>query len=57
MPARYRGARRRRRDHRADKANLPPADLLGQVQFLTPDQIGGSRRGIQANWGPMVADA
>ena len=41
----------------ADKANLPPADLLAKVQFLTADQQSAADAAIQANWGPMVADA
>ena len=41
----------------ADKANLPPADLLAQVQFLTEEQTAAADAAIQANWGPMVADA
>jgi putative spermidine/putrescine transport system substrate-binding protein len=40
-----------------DKANLPPADLLAQVQFLTDEQVAAADAAIQENWGPMVADA
>jgi putative spermidine/putrescine transport system substrate-binding protein len=41
----------------ADKANLPPADLLAQVSFLTQAQVDAANQTIQDNWGPMVADA
>jgi putative spermidine/putrescine transport system substrate-binding protein len=41
----------------ADRANLPPADLLAQVQFLTEEQVAAADAAIQENWGPMVADA
>lgn len=38
------------------KANLPPADLLDQVEFLTPDQIAKAKDVLAENWGPMVSD-
>ncbi|MBI4883607.1 MAG: extracellular solute-binding protein [Actinobacteria bacterium] len=40
----------------ADKANLPPADLLASVVFLTPEQSTAANDALLANWGPMVAD-
>ena len=40
-----------------DKANLPPADLLSEVVFLTPEQSTAANDLLLANWGPMVADA
>jgi putative spermidine/putrescine transport system substrate-binding protein len=39
------------------KKNLPPADLLDQVKFLTPAQIAAAKDVLATNWGPMVADA
>ena len=40
-----------------DEKNLPPAELLDQVAFLTPAQIAAASDVLKANWGPMVADA
>lgn len=39
------------------KKNLPPAELLDQVKFLTPKQIAAAKDTLAAQWGPMVADA
>ncbi|MEZ5217367.1 MAG: ABC transporter substrate-binding protein [Ilumatobacteraceae bacterium] len=39
------------------KKNLPPAELLDQVSFLTPSQIAAAKQALADNWGPMVADA
>ncbi len=39
------------------KGNLPPAELISQVKFLTPDQIAKAKEVLAAQWGPMVADA
>ncbi|MDO8363307.1 MAG: ABC transporter substrate-binding protein [Actinomycetota bacterium] len=38
------------------KANLPPADTLAQVVFLTAEQSEKANQMLQDNWGPMVAD-
>ena len=38
------------------KPNLPPDDLISQIQFLTPAQIAKAEDVLAANWGPMVAD-
>ncbi len=38
-------------------ANLPPAELLDQVSFLSPAQIAAAKDVLAENWGPMVADA
>ena len=55
-PLRQRWSRRARsRDDLAK--NLPPDDLISQIEFLTP---GADRQGqavLGENWGPMVADA
>ena len=39
------------------KGNLPRADILEQVSFLTADQTAAANEVLLANWGPMVADA
>ena len=39
------------------KKNLPPDELLSQINFLTPAQIASAKEVLAANWGPMVADA
>jgi putative spermidine/putrescine transport system substrate-binding protein len=39
------------------KKNLPPAELISQVKFLTPEQITAAKDVLAAQWGPMVADA
>ena len=39
------------------KKNLPPDELLSQINFLTPVQIAAAKEVLAANWGPMVADA
>jgi putative spermidine/putrescine transport system substrate-binding protein len=39
------------------KSNLPPAELISQVSFLTPEQIAAAKDALAAQWGPMVADA
>ena len=38
-------------------ANLPPAELIEQIEFPTLDQIAAAQEALAANWGPMVADA
>jgi putative spermidine/putrescine transport system substrate-binding protein len=39
------------------KKNLPPDELLSQVKFLSPAQIAKAKSVLEAQWGPMVADA
>jgi putative spermidine/putrescine transport system substrate-binding protein len=39
------------------KKNLPPDELLSQVNFLTPAQIAAAKAVLAEQWGPMVADA
>ena len=39
------------------KSNLPPAELISQVAFLTQDQIAAAKDILAEQWGPMVADA
>ncbi|MEO6651994.1 MAG: hypothetical protein ABIP17_04990 [Ilumatobacteraceae bacterium] len=57
MPARFAALEAVGEISEADKANLPPADLLAQVSFLTQPQVDAANAAIQDNWGPMVADA
>ena len=38
-------------------ANLPPAELIEQIEFPTADQLAAAQEALAANWGPMVADA
>ena len=38
-------------------SNLPPAELIEQIEFPTLDQIAAAQEALAANWGPMVADA
>lgn len=56
MPARYGAVDAAGLISEADKANLPPADLLANVVFLTPEQSTAANEALLANWGPMVAD-
>ncbi|MCE9621520.1 MAG: ABC transporter substrate-binding protein [Actinomycetia bacterium] len=56
MPARYAAVDAAGAISEADKANLPPAELLDQVIFLTPEQSTAANDVLAANWGPMVAD-
>ena len=39
------------------KSSLPPAELISQVSFLTPEQITAAKEILAEQWGPMVADA
>ena len=38
-------------------ANLPPAELLAQVELPDAGQIDAANQALTENWGPMVADA
>ena len=57
MPARYQQLVDAGKVSAADKVNLPPDDLIAQIVFMTPAQIAAANDVLQANWGPMVADA
>ena len=57
MPARYEALVEAGLVDRGDKANLPPDELIAQVEFLTPAQIAAAAEVLAENWGPMVADA
>ncbi len=39
------------------KKNLPPAELIEKVNFLTPAQITAAKDVLAKEWGPQVADA
>jgi putative spermidine/putrescine transport system substrate-binding protein len=57
IPARYQALVEAGKISAEDQANLPPADLIDQISFLTADQIAAANQVLQENWGPMVADA
>ena len=57
MPARFGALEAAGAITEADKANLPPSDLLAKVVFLTPAQSTAANDALLANWGPMVADS
>jgi putative spermidine/putrescine transport system substrate-binding protein len=56
MPARFAALEAAGLIDEAAKAELPPADLLAQVSFLSQAQIDAATAVLEANWGPMVAD-
>ena len=39
------------------KKNLPPAELISKIKFLTPAQITAAKDVLAKEWGPQVADA
>jgi putative spermidine/putrescine transport system substrate-binding protein len=57
MPARYEALVEAGLVADEDKTNLPPDELIAQVEFLTPAQIADAAAVLGENWGPMVADA
>ncbi len=57
IPARYAALVDAGKITEADLVNLPPAELIDQISFLTPEQIAAANEVLQENWGPMVADA
>ena len=36
------------------QANLPPADLIADVSFMTAEQTDAANAALVENWGPMV---
>jgi putative spermidine/putrescine transport system substrate-binding protein len=36
------------------QANLPPAELIADVSFMTPEQTDAANAALVENWGPMV---
>jgi len=57
MPARFEALVEAGLVDDAAMANLPPAELVAQIEFMTPAQIAAANEVLTANWGPMVADA
>ncbi|MBI5088510.1 MAG: ABC transporter substrate-binding protein [Actinobacteria bacterium] len=57
MPARYAELEGSGALEGADTSNLPPAETLAQVKFLTSAQVDAANAVLAENWGPMVADA
>ena len=57
IPARYEALVKAGKVTDAMKANLPPAELISQVKFLSQEQITKAKDVLTAQWGPMVADA
>lgn len=57
IPARYEALVASGKVTDAMKANLPPAELISKIAFLTPDQITAAKDVLAKEWGPQVADA
>ncbi len=57
MPARFNALVAEGKVSAEQMKNLPPADLVAKVSFLTMAQVKKANEALQANWGPMVADA
>ncbi len=57
IPARYEALAKAGKISEAAKKNLPPAELISQIKFLTPDQITKAKEVLTAEWGPKVADS
>ncbi|MGD9703587.1 MAG: ABC transporter substrate-binding protein [Acidimicrobiia bacterium] len=57
MPARYQALVDAGKVTDDMKSNLPPDELISQIEFLTPAQIAAANAVLTENWGPMVADA
>lgn len=57
MPARYAALEKAGKITAELKTNLPSADVLAKVKFMTADQTKKANDLLTANWGPMVADA
>ena len=57
IPARYEALAKSGKITEDMKANLPPAELISKIAFLTPDQITKAKDVLAKEWGPKVADA
>jgi putative spermidine/putrescine transport system substrate-binding protein len=57
IPARYEALSKAGKISEKSKKNLPPAELIAQIKFLSPDQITKAKEVLTAEWGPKVADA
>jgi putative spermidine/putrescine transport system substrate-binding protein len=56
IPARYEALAAAGKISEAAKKNLPPAELISQIKFLSPEQIAKAKEVLTAEWGPKVAD-
>jgi putative spermidine/putrescine transport system substrate-binding protein len=57
IPARYAELVKANKIDDASKKNLPPAEKLASVKFMNDAQSAKAQKDLEANWGPMVADA
>jgi putative spermidine/putrescine transport system substrate-binding protein len=57
MPARFAALQESGAIGAEQLAELPPAELLDQVVFISDEQIAAATAVLEENWGPMVADA
>ena len=57
IPARYAELVKANKVDDAAKKNLPPAETLANVKFMNDTQSAKAQKDLEANWGPMVADA
>ncbi len=57
IPARYEALVAAGKVTEEAKKNLPPAELIAKVNFLTPAQITAAKDVLAKEWGPQVADA
>ena len=57
MPARFQELVKADKISAADMENLPAADLIAQVKFLTQEQITKANQALTDNWDKMVLQA
>ena len=57
IPARYEALAKAGKITDDAKKNLPPAELISKINFLTPAQITAAKDVLAKEWGPQVADA
>ena len=57
IPARFEALAASGKISEAAKKNLPPAELIAKIAFLTPEQITAAKDVLAKEWGPQVADA
>ncbi len=57
LPARYEALVAAGKVTEEAKKNLPPAELISKIAFLTPAQITAAKDVLAKEWGPQVADA
>lgn len=56
IPARYEALAKSGKISEDAKKNLPPAELIAKIAFLTPAQITAAKDVLAKEWGPQVAD-